>query len=341
MRSKGIWLSRLQLTDEAFLGAPIPLPPPAEQAAIVRYLDHADDRIRRYISGKERLIALLEEQKQAMIHQAVTRGLAPNVPLKRSGVDWLGDVPEHWEVRRVGHLSKVGNGSTPSRGNAAYWSDGTHPWLNSSSVNQGTITRADQFVTDLALRECHLPRVRSGSVLVGITGQGRTRGMAAVLSMDATINQHVAYVTPTTARVSSNYLHLCLTAAYSELRAISGASGSTKAALTCQDIKRFRVVLPPLSEQAAIARYLDETTATIDTTLAYTRRQIELLREYRTRLIADVVTGKLDVRAAAARLPEAADDQDPIEQGGSLADGLDEEIYDAEEVPTTAGEVRI
>ncbi len=341
VRSKGIWLSRLQLTDEAFLGAPIPLPPPAEQAAIVRYLDHADDRIRRYISGKERLIALLEEQKQAMIHQAVTRGLAPNVPLKRSGVDWLGDVPEHWEVRRVGHLSKVGNGSTPSRGNAAYWSDGTHPWLNSSSVNQGTITRADQFVTDLALRECHLPRVRSGSVLVGITGQGRTRGMAAVLSMDATINQHVAYVTPTTARVSSNYLHLCLTAAYSELRAISGASGSTKAALTCQDIKRFRVVLPPLSEQAAIARYLDETTATIDTTLAYTRRQIELLREYRTRLIADVVTGKLDVRAAAARLPEAADDQDPIEQGGSLADGLDEEIYDAEEVPTTAGEVRI
>ena len=78
-----------------------PLPPLPEQRAIVRYLDHVDDRIRRYVSAKEKLIALLEEERQAVIHRAVTRGLDPNVPLKPSGVEWLGDVPEHWEVRRL------------------------------------------------------------------------------------------------------------------------------------------------------------------------------------------------------------------------------------------------
>src|SRR5690606_34509668 len=115
VRSKGIWISRLQLTDEAFLGAPFPLPPPDEQAAIVRFLDHADRRIRRYIRAKQKLIKLLEEQKQAIIHRAVTRGLDPNVRLKPSGVEWLGDVPEHWSVKRFKFLARVTSGQVDPR----------------------------------------------------------------------------------------------------------------------------------------------------------------------------------------------------------------------------------
>ena len=279
----------------------IPLPPLEEQTAIVRFLDHADEQIQRYIAAKERLIALLEEQRQALVHQAVTRGLDPNVRLKPSGVDWLGDVPEHWETLRVGHFSNVGNGCTPSRGNAAYWTEGLHPWLNSSSVNQGTITKADQFVTDLALSECHLPSLRPGSVLVGITGQGKTRGMSAVLCMDATINQHMAFITPKTARVSSHYLHMYLTAAYSELRAISSSSGSTKDALTCEDIKRFIVVLPSRDEQERLLSEVRRELASVDNAIDLARHQMDLMQEYRARLIADVVTGQLDVREAAAQ----------------------------------------
>ena len=98
VRSKGIWVSRLQLTDEAFLEAPFPLPPLPEQAAIVHYLDHVEERIRRYIRSKQKLIRLLEEEKQAVIDLAVTRGLEPDVRLKPSGVEWIGDVPAHWEV---------------------------------------------------------------------------------------------------------------------------------------------------------------------------------------------------------------------------------------------------
>ena len=110
VRSKGIWISRLQLTDEAFLGAPFPLPPSQEQSAIVRYLDHVDRRIRRYIRAKQKLIKLLEEQKQALIHQIVTRGLDPNVRLKPSGVEWLGDVPEHWEIHQLGRVGRFFKG---------------------------------------------------------------------------------------------------------------------------------------------------------------------------------------------------------------------------------------
>lgn len=105
VRSKGIWISRLQLTDEAFLGAPFPLPSPSEQLAIVRFLQYVDRRIRRYVRAKQKMIALLEEQTQALIHRAVSHGLDPNVRLKPSGGEWLGEVPEHWEVKRLKYLS--------------------------------------------------------------------------------------------------------------------------------------------------------------------------------------------------------------------------------------------
>lgn len=136
---------------DTFANQIVPIPPPDEQAAIVRFLDHADRRIRRYIRAKRKLIALLNEQKQVIIQQAVTRGLDPTMPMKDSGVEWLGEFPAHWEVRRLKYVARIGNGSTPSRSNLGYWTNGTYPWLNSSSVNQGIITSTNQFVTPTAL----------------------------------------------------------------------------------------------------------------------------------------------------------------------------------------------
>ena len=282
-----------------FLSAIPPLP---EQHAIARYLDHLDRRIRRFLRAKQSLIALLNEHKQAIIHRAVTRGLDPQVKLKPSGVAWLRNMPEHWDISSIGRFSKVGNGSTPSRGNGAYWSNGSYPWLNSSQVNRGTIDSSDQFVSDVALRECHLPRVTPGSVLVAITGQGKTRGTAAILRIESTINQHIAYITPKTPGISPEYLHLALTGAYLQLRAISNDAGSTKGALTCEDIKRFKIPVPPLEEQLALISKIHDESRNIELAKVRTEHQIALMREYRTRLIADLVTGKLDVRLAAAGL---------------------------------------
>jgi type I restriction enzyme, S subunit len=325
-RSKGVWLSRLQLSDAAFLDMPILVPSLEEQFAMVRFLDHADRRIQRYIRAKKKLIGLLNDQKQIIIHRAVTRGVDPDVRLKPSGVEWLGDVPEHWKIWKIGHFGRVGNGSTPSRGKPAYWNGGTYPWLNSSSVNRGRISDADQFVTDLALRECHLPRVQPGSVMVAITGQGKTRGTAAVLTIEATINQHIAYVTPRSNVVLPDYLLLAFVGAYRELRSISDDSGSTKGALTCGDIKHFKVALPPPEEQARIVSWINRDTQDIEAAVTRTEREISLLREYRTRLIADVVTGKLDVREAAARLPEEVEEPEPFDGDEVAEEGEDADV---------------
>lgn len=316
----------------------LPIPPTAEQSAILRFLDHADWRIRRYMRAKQKLIKLLEEQRQAIIHRAVTRGLDSNVRLKPSGVGWLGEVPEHWEIWQVRHFATVGNGSTPSRGNAAYWSGGAFPWLNSSSVNAGIITASDQFVTETALRECHLPRVQPGSVLVAITGQGKTRGTAAVLAIEATINQHIACIAPRRQKrtVTPEYLRLFLVAAYPELRRISEDSGSTKGALTCEDLEHFRVLLPPADEQNRIVSIAREETAGVETNLRGVEREISLLREYRTRLIADVVTGKLDVRDAAAGLPEDASDTESLDETDAEVQG-EESAEQVEAIAEEAG----
>ena len=121
------------------------LPPPAEQGAIGRFLDWANGRLERAIRAKRKVIALLNEQKQAIIHRAVTRGLDPSVPLKPSGIPWLGDIPEHWEVRRLGRLAKVFNGTTPSRAQPAYWSNGTIPWLASGKVNDRMVSTPSEL----------------------------------------------------------------------------------------------------------------------------------------------------------------------------------------------------
>jgi type I restriction enzyme S subunit len=327
VRSKGVWISRLQLTDISFLDAPIYIPPLEEQATIVRFLDWANGRLERTIRAKRRVIALLTEQKQAIIHRAVTRGLDPAVQLKPSGIPWLGNIPAHWELWRISRFARVGNGSTPSRANPRYWNSGTYPWLNSSQVNRGFIDSADQFVTSTALRECHLPRVQAGSLLVAITGQGKTRGMSAVLGVEATINQHIAYISPRMPVTKSEYLHLYFTAAYLQLRAASEDSGSTKGAITCEDLKRFKIAVPPLAEQLAIQSFVDSETQALNTAISRLEREIEYLREYRTRLVADVVTGKLDVREAAARLPQAADEP------ASAPDGLaEDEDTDSDEL---------
>ncbi len=306
--------AKMPRADWNFVGNVIlAFPPLPEQAAIVRYLDHIDRLIRRYIRAKQCLIALLNEQKQAIIHRAVTRGLDPNVRLKPSGVEWLGEVPEHWEVVQIGHLARLGNGSTPSRGNPAYWTSDGYPWLNSASVTRGRIADADQFVTDLALRECHLPRVPAGSVLVAITGQGKTRGTAAVLDVEATINQHIVYITPRAEVVSAGYMRFCLMGAYRALRAISDDSGSTKGALTCRDIRHFKIAVASIDEQYSLVNAIERKILDIEVAVHRAQREIELMREYRTRLIADVVTGKVDVRDVAASLPEDEEEQAPEE----------------------------
>ncbi len=222
------------------------VPPLAEQRKIAGVLG----LVQRALEQQERLIALTTELKKALLHQLFTQGLRGE-PQKQTEI---GPVPQSWEVVPLGSLAKVGNGSTPKRDNDGYWEGGSIPWLNSAKIHERFITSADQFVTDLAAKEYHLPRVKPGSLLVAITGQGKTLGNSALVSFETCINQHLAYAQFTSPRVVSEFVLWFMQTRYEHLRSISQAGGSTKGALTCGYLKSYPVPVPSLDEQREIAQ---------------------------------------------------------------------------------------
>ncbi|WP_239310604.1 restriction endonuclease subunit S [Frankia sp. Cj3] len=267
------------LTCEALKQYRLVVPPLKEQRAIADYLDRETARIDTLIEEQQRLIELLRERRRAVALHAIDQQIDAGAT-----------------ADKLGRSARIGNGSTPRRETTNYWYGGEFPWLNSSVVNQSRVTQADQFVTDVALSECHLPIVAPGSVLVGLTGQGKTRGMATLLEIEATINQHVAYITPDRGTWLPEYLLWSLRASYDDLRRLSEENGSTKGGLTCEALKQYRLAIPSLDEQRRVATYLDEQTAKIDSLIGETERFIELSRERRAALITAAVTGQVDVR---------------------------------------------
>ena len=283
------------LDIEEYFSQVVSLPPLPEQRAIAAYLDRETARLDVLLAALKRLLGLLAEKRQALISHAVTRGLNPAAPLRDSGMVWLGKIPAHWEVTRIKQIAKVGNGSTPLRDNNVYWQNGTFPWLTSTMVNDDVIGDPQEFVTDVALKECHLPIVEPNSVLIAITGQGKTRGKTSILRYKATINQHLAFITLLVDLVSPEYLQLFLSAFYAILRMMSEGMGSTKGALTCEQLKEFPVLVPPFEEQQEIVKYLEQQKYRIDKLYTIVQKMTGLLQERRAVLITEAVSGKLKV----------------------------------------------
>ena len=277
----------------------LPVPPVTEQAAIVRYLDHVDRRIRRYVSAKRKLIALLEEEKQAVINQAVIRSLDPNVRLKPSGVEWLGDVPAHWEVTKLARVVRSSNaGEVIDKG---WWGRGTEVLYTCARQS----VQSDYASFPLAKRTTGLDLLltRNGTPYVHrpVAGAIYSNVVQRITLTPGTDREWIALTLEASARGMKGY-------------------GVSIESLNYDMWKVLVVLVPPKSEQTAIVGYLDKATADLDDSSARARRQIELFEEYRTRLIADVVTGKLDVREAAAELPVEPDDADGTEADGAAED---------------------
>jgi len=276
------------------------VPPLDTQRRIADYLDTETAQIDALIAEKERMLALLTEKRAALVSRAVTRGLDPTVPLKPSGLEWLGDIPEHWEVVRFKHFSRIGNGSTPNRDNPQYWEGGDYPWLNSSVVNSRKIEEISRYVTEVALTECHLPKIDPPSLLVAITGQGKTRGKSTVLEFEATINQHLAYIKPSKECADCLYLSYLLDAAYEFMRSDSDGAGSTRGAITCEQLGNFYISLPPLTEQLTILNFIDKEVSEFEQIEQDLRCSVSLLKERRSALITAAVTGQLERAVMAA-----------------------------------------
>ena len=325
--SDGVRIGQWDLSLARMREIPFLLPPLHEQRAIVRYLDHADRRIRRYVAAKRKLIALLEEEKQAVINRAVTCGLDPTFHLKPSGVEWLGDVPEHWEVRRAKTLGLIRYGlGQPPRESA----EGV-PLIRATNVDRGRIVETDLIRVDPsdvpAGRDAFLGAeeiivVRSGaytadSAIIPIAYEGAVTGYDMVMTITGALPKFTAFA------LLASYLR--------DDQLIVASTRSAQPHLNAEELGTSLLLVPPLPEQTAIVEHLEQATSAANAAIARARRQVELVQEYRTRLIADVVTGKLDVREAAAELPEKDDDRGPIGESAPLADGLPRDLYDIDE----------
>lgn len=302
VRSKGVWISRLQLTDIAFLDAPIPLPPLSEQAAMVRFLDYANGRLERAIRAKRKVIALLHEQKQAIIHRAVTRGLDPTVPLKPSGIPWLGDIPKHWEVVPLKFLCRrIQNGATPPSSEQQYYENGTVPWFGPSSVGTTSELGAPvRHLNEAAFTDGKARLIIGPAILVIVIGA--TAGKMGLLVGEGATNQQITAFELKKGAIVPQFGIQQLRSSENWLK--STASTATIPILDSGIVNRLPVAFPPCDEQQAILSAIALQTQPLNTAISRLEREIELLREYRTRLVADVVTGKLDVRPAAAKLPD-------------------------------------
>lgn len=318
--SYGITSDMWSLRPEHFKMIYTPEPPPDEQAAIVRFLDWANGRLERAIRAKRKVIALLNEQKQAIIHRAVTRGLDPSVPLKSSGIPWLGDIPEHWETPLFGRLlTRVEQGWSPV---AAEGELALDQWavLTLSAVRRGVFNPAaikpvsltESIPTGIEVGEGDVLLTRSntrdrvGDVCIVRTPRSKTILCDLIyrLQLRAGVIVPEFLVYQLLSRIGRGQIE----------RDARGSSG-TMPKISQGHIKSWRILCPPMGEQQHIVECINDNSAPVNTAIARLEREMELLREYRTRLVADVVTGKLDVRAAAAQLPEETDDCEPLVEG--------------------------
>ena len=305
--SYGITSDMWSLRPEHFKMIHSCLPPLAEQAAIVRYLDQIDRHIGRYVNAKERLIRLLEEEKQAVIDRAVTRGLDPIVPLKPSGVEWLGDIPAHWESLQLGRIGDFYQGSGGTKEDQV---DIGLPCVRYGDIYMEHKYHIEQSRSYISReRSSDYTSIQYGDIL--FAGSGETieeigKSAANLIPGEAYCGGDVILFRPTV-EVNPRFMGYVSDCSQSVYQKSYMGRGITVMHIYSSELKYMRLALPPIHEQAAVVAYLDKLTANIETAINRARRQIELLQEYHARLIADVVTGKLDVREAAGNLSFSAD----------------------------------
>lgn len=320
----GILAHRMRIPMDKLKRELLPIPPPDEQDAIVRFLDVAEKRIRRYIRAKQKLIKLLNEQKQAIIQQAVTRGLNPDVPMKDSGVEWLGEIPSHWEAKRLKAFFRECDDRTET-GKETLFSlrmyDGLVPH---DDVSNKPITDDDLIgYKRVQPRQVVMNRMRAAIGLFGVMPE------PGLVSPDYAIFNTSDEIVP------EYYVELFKTSLmkgvfFVESKGLgTGSSGFMR--LYTDRFGNIFAPKPPKSEQLDILAYINSATNEQSIAVEQTKRQIDLATEYGTRLIADVVTGKVDVRGLVFEMPEEFDDdlEDDFEDESSLEDEMElEDIGD-------------
>lgn len=311
-------VTRYGLPKAAIGNSWIPFPETAEQASIAAFLDRETSRIGELISKKRTLIERLKEKRTALISRTVTRGLPADLPedtiakleevagdklkfnpkLKPSGVEWLGDVPEHWEVIPLGYLTQFRGGATPNKSTPSFW-DGDIPWVSPKDMKRTHLDDAEDHISQDAIEQCSLSLIPVDAVLIVVRGMILAHTLpVASTTVPLTINQDMK------ALIAGNHLHpeylrLSLEGFSKTFVSLADESAHGTRKIDSTTLKRFPFILPPHAEQIAISSLLSDMTREIDDLSKKIVLVIERLQEYRSALITAAVTGKIDVRAEA------------------------------------------
>ncbi|MBQ8867348.1 MAG: restriction endonuclease subunit S [Bacteroidaceae bacterium] len=290
-RSSGVIPSRWRMYTDDFGQILSLLPPLHEQDLIVGYLDKVTSKIDTAIAQQQKMIDLLNERKQIIINNAVTKGLDPNVKMKDSGVEWIGEIPEHWEVVPIKRYVSVKTGRTPSTSKEYYFENGNINWYTPGDLNGINLVDSDRQVTFRAKKEDACSVYPIGTVyLVGI---GSTIGKVAYAEHEASCNQQINALLPQKNKVFYKYLaHLLLS---TKIQIIQNANFSTLPILNQERTGDLLMMLPPITEQSRIVDFIENSIKPIGDAILVTEKQISLLQERKQIIINDVVTGKVKV----------------------------------------------
>ena len=276
---------------DSFMSYKIPVPSIREQDAIVLYLDATTSRIDAAIAQQQKMIDLLNERKQIIINNAVTKGLDPNVKMKPSGVDWIGDIPEHWKIIKTSYVfSHIGSGTTPKSGSEEYYTDDGIPFLQTGDLNDGYIDKTYRKITEKAIRDTNLKIYPKGSLVIAM--YGATIGKMGILNIETTVNQ-ACCVLPESSIIDTKFAFYVFSVAKTDL--ILQSRGGGQPNISQDTIKNERVIIPPVQEQRSIVSFLNKMAIPIERSVLIAEKQISLLQERKQIIINDVVTGKVKV----------------------------------------------
>lgn len=284
-----LWTTRWQEMKSILL----PIPSMEEQQQILNAISTQIKKVDSLIANMQAQIEKLKAYKQSLITEVVTKGLDPSVPMKDSEVEWIGCYPNRWRLSHIGKVAEMGAGGTPSRNNPEYWDNGSIPWMSSGEINYEYVYDTSEKITELGMKNSNAKLLPINTVMLGLIGQGRTKGLSAILKIECTCNQNLAYLIANPTFLHYEYLFYCFKAMYSYIR---GVVGESQAGIYQGFLKMQYIPLPSTSEQIMISNYLNEKCSQIDHLIAIKQAKIEKLEQYKRSLIYEYVTGKKEVR---------------------------------------------
>jgi type I restriction enzyme S subunit len=284
------------LDSATYLNEKVALPLEAEQRAIAAFLGRQTEKIDALVAKKERLIELLHERRTALITRAVIKGLDPNVQMKDSNVEWLGETPAHWDIAKIWRVSRARSGATPSKDERTYW-DGSIPWVSPKDMKRRVIDSSEDAVTEQAIRETGITLFPPAVVLIVVRGMILAHSFpVALTAVPVTINQDMKALTFRDEIQPPFIVWLFEGIGKHLLVAIVEEAAHGTKAIRMDQWRQVAIPVPPGPEQSNIIDFLEKETAKIDALLAQVRAAVKHLKEFRIALISAAVTGKIDVR---------------------------------------------